>query len=118
MSGVGLRALVVLGGVVGGGARVGLSELTPAAPDAWPWATLTANLAGALALGVAVSLLGPRWRALVGVGLIGAFTTFSALAAETWLLAEAGRPLVAGAYVVVSTAAGLALAATGLAVRR
>ncbi|MFN8638655.1 MAG: CrcB family protein [Dehalococcoidia bacterium] len=44
---------------------------------------------------------------------MGAYTTFSTMSLEAVRLAEAGRPLMAAAYLGVSLAAGLALAWVG-----
>jgi len=81
---------VGLGGFVGALARYLVSgwvhRLTGAA---FPWGTLTVNLAGCLALGFLMGLLdsratlGPEWRLFVGIGLLGSMTTFSSFGYET-----------------------------------
>ncbi|WBU37400.1 FluC/FEX family fluoride channel [Homoserinibacter sp. YIM 151385] len=111
-------AAVAAGGVLGSGARLALDALLPHADATWPWSTLTANLLGALALGILVAGLwpvAPAWlRAGLGAGLLGSFTTFSALALSLLAMAEAGAAGLAALYLVVSLALGLAAAWLGL----
>lgn len=111
------RLAVLVGGLVGSAMRVGLSETWPVAPDAWPWPTFIVNVAGAFLL----ALLLPRitrpptnlLAALLGVGVMGALTTFSLFVYEAWLMAEHGHPLLAAAYVGTTIATGLAVAGLG-----
>lgn len=107
--------LVAVGGAVGALARYGLAEMLPAEPAGLPLATLLTNLVGCLLLGLLVG----RWRRsavlrpLLGTGVLGGFTTFSALALQTdRLLAD--RPAVALGYLAATTAGGLLLVALGL----
>jgi CrcB protein len=83
---------------------------------AFPWATFGINLLGSFALGVlAVACANrPGWRALLGVGVCGGFTTFSAFSVETLHLLQDERYAAAVAYVVGSVLAGLAGAWAGV----
>lgn len=109
-----------LGGALGALARWGVAEALPSDPDAWPWATLLVNLTGCLVLGLLIALVfarspGSPWlRPFLGTGVLGGYTTYSAFAVETVRLADAGRPGVAAAYVLVSVAGGVAASALGL----
>lgn len=109
-----------VGGALGALGRWGVSEALPHDPGGWPWATLLVNLSGCLALGLLIGLVlarspGSPWlRPFLGTGVLGGFTTFSAFAVETVQLTDAGRPLVAAAYVLVSVAGGVAASALGL----
>lgn len=109
--------LVGLGGALGAILRyllaLGLSRLPG---GIWPWPTFTANLAGGLAMGLLAGWLslrgaedGERVRLLMGVGLLGGFTTFSAFSLETLMMVErrawGQAALYAGASVVLSTLA-------------
>ncbi|ATQ42594.1 fluoride efflux transporter CrcB [Caulobacter mirabilis] len=88
--------LVALGGGAGAVARylVGVQSMRLFGPG-WPWGTLIVNLLGGLAMGVLVAVLAlrggadqERWRVLLGVGVLGGFTTFSAFSLETALMIE------------------------------
>ena len=96
-----------------------------AASTAFPWATLTVNVVGSLAMGLLVGWLarhgdagGQTWRLLLGVVLLGGFTTFSSFSMEAVLLVERGTPGLALAYAGVSVAAGIAAMMLGLLTMR
>ena len=101
--------LVVLGGAAGAllrwwiGSRLASAGLSRA--------TLVVNVAGSLLLGV-VAASGPAWAlTLLGTGLAGALTTYSAFALETVLLEREGNRTLA----VVNVVASLALGTLGFA---
>lgn len=82
-----IRWLAVgVGGALGGLARYLLTVAIPESRDGLPWTTLVINVVGAFALGALSAVLAehpdaPRWlRPLIGTGLLGGFTTFSAYA--------------------------------------
>lgn len=120
---------VALGGAVGAVLRYqtgrGLTAwLGPQAVTAFPWATLTVNVVGSLAMGLLAGWLarhgtgGEQWRLLLGVGLLGGFTTFSAFSLEMMLLVERGQAATAIAYALISVLAGLAALYLGLVAMR
>jgi CrcB protein len=86
------------------------------APGGFPVGTLAVNVLGCLVLGaLRGSDVAPPTLTVTGVGMVGAFTTFSAFAADTASLAGAHRRRPAATYVVLSLAAGIAAAAAGRA---
>jgi CrcB protein len=91
---------VAVGGLAGTGLRLAFDTLIPHRPDAFAWSTVIVNTLGAFALGwlaAGVWHRVPEWvRAGLGAGLLGSFTTFSALALSAVMIAEAG-PLATGA---------------------
>lgn len=109
---------VLLGGAVGTGLRLAVDAALPHAPDEFPVGTLLINVLGSFVLGVLVARVwpvAPGWlRAGLGTGVLGSFTTFSAVALAAVTLATAGFGWVAVAYVAASIAGGLAAALLGL----
>ncbi len=116
--------LVALGGGFGAWLRLLASRVMPAAPGGFPWATLTVNVLGSLAIGLLVGWLarqgeqGEGWRLLLGVGVLGGFTTFSAFSFELAGFIEKGATGMAAAYAALSLAGGIAGFFLGLVVMR
>ena len=96
----------------------------PVAASSFPYATLSVNVAGSLAMGMLAGWLarhgsgGEQWRLLLGVGVLGGFTTFSAFSLEVALFIERGAWVPAMLYVVLSLFAGFAGLFAGLALMR
>ncbi|HAY13893.1 MAG TPA: hypothetical protein DCY02_05405, partial [Armatimonadetes bacterium] len=85
-----------------------------------PWATLTVNVAGGLLMGLLAGWLAFRGgahseslRLFAAVGVLGGFTTFSALSFEIVALATSGRVGQAVTWAFLSLAGGPLLAAVG-----
>jgi fluoride exporter len=114
-------ALVALGGAAGAVARYGVSAyaLRTFGPG-FPWGTLIVNVIGGLAMGVLFALYGDKRAsmALLGAGVLGGFTTFSAFSLETVRMMETGRGGEALAYVSVSVIASCAAVWVGLSLAR
>jgi len=108
---------VLLGGILGTGLRLTLDELV-APESAFPWATLLINVLGSLVLGYLVARVwpsAPAWlRAGLGTGLLGSFTTFSAVIVSLLTLTAAGMTLLAIVYLVVTLLLGFAAAWLGI----
>ena len=106
--------LVALGGALGSLGRYGLAAALPHGRTGLPLATLLVNAVGCLLLGVLASRPTQHWvRPLVGTGVLGGFTTFSAFALETDRLLQSAPP-VAAAYLALTVLLGLAAAQTGV----
>ena len=122
-------AAVAFGGALGAVARhFVVGQVALWAGSAFPFGTLTVNVAGSFVMGLIVELSALAWspapelRAFLTVGFLGAFTTFSAFSLETVLLYERGELLLAAVYVLASVVlsvgaffAALALVRTALA---
>ena len=109
---------VLLGGLAGTALRLGADALLPHGPAEFPFSTLIANVAGSFALAVLVARVwptAPNWlRAGLGPGLLGSFTTFSALVASLLAMAQAGDAWLALVYLLAGLGGGLAAAWLGL----
>jgi CrcB protein len=120
----GVLAAIALGGAVGAPARYGLTQLIGTRADTFPWATFWVNVSGSLALGVLVAWLiahgrdGGRLRALLGTGLLGAYTTYSTFAVDTDVLVQHGHVATAAAYVVASMVGGFVAVWLGVSLAR
>lgn len=86
--------MVAVGGAVGAVLRWYVAGSM--ASEAFPWATLTVNLVGSILLGASTALLAAnvlteQQALLLGVGVLGGFTTLSTFSMETALLIDEGR---------------------------
>lgn len=78
--------LVAVGGALGALLRWAVGRWLSSSE--FPWATLVVNVAGSLLLGL-VAATSEGWvLALLGTGVAGALTTYSAFALDTVLLAD------------------------------
>lgn len=116
-------AFVALGGAIGAVLRYLIALLfIEKGLSTFPWATLAVNILGAFLIGVVVTMApedpADPWRLLLGTGLLGGFTTFSALSLETVVLFEAGRHVAGVANLLGTAAAGLLASVLGVAAGR
>ena len=116
---------IALGGALGAVARHFISHWSVVAlGNGFPWGTLTVNVVGCFALGVVVEVMAlvwspaAEWRAFLTVGVLGAFTTFSAFALDISILHERGEMLQAILYVTVSVAGSIAAILAGMSLTR
>lgn len=116
--------IVMAGGAVGAGARhlFGRWTLDLFGPD-FPWGTLGVNLIGGLLMGLLAGILArgggtEQARLLLGVGVLGGFTTFSAFSLDAALMIERGALALAGGYVMISVIGSIAALFGGLAIAR
>jgi fluoride exporter len=121
---IGQIVAVALGGAIGAPLRYQLGRWFPVSAGRFPFTTLWINVSGAFVLAVLLTLLIERLpptryvRALVGTGVLGAFTTFSTFAVEVTTLGKDGHAPIALAYVLASMALGLLAAVAGVACAR
>jgi CrcB protein len=119
-----VTAVVSLGGGLGSIARYGLARAWTTPPGGVPWATLTTNVTGSLALGLLMVYVNEVWppsrlrRPFLGVGVLGGFTTFSTYTNETRALLADGHLALAAAYALAGLAAGLVAVWAGAALAR
>jgi CrcB protein len=110
---------VAVGGVVGSLGRYAVGAALPHDAGAFPWATFVVNLTGAFAMGLLVAYLVDRpgvhrlARPFVGVGVLGGWTTFSALAVDVVQLGTHQQLPVALLYVSATFLFGTLAVAAG-----
>lgn len=115
-----LLAVTALAGGLGAACRFVLDTLLRALrPTPYPLGTAVINVTGSLLLGLvtglaAASLMSPQWQVVLGTGLLGGYTTFSAASVETVRLARAGRRGAALAHSLGLLVTCTASAALGL----
>jgi CrcB protein len=113
--------LVAAGGAGGAWLRFVAGRLIPAAQ--FPFATLAVNLTGSFAMGLLAGWLarqggGEGARLLLGVGVLGGFTTFSAFSLEIVTLAQRGAIGAVALYILASLVGGVFGLFAGLAMIR
>lgn len=113
--------LVGLGGAIGAMVRFEIGRLI--GERAWPVATLLVNISGGLLMGLLAGLMAARgehqtWRLLLGVGMLGGYTTFSAFSLEVARLIEQQQWLIAIGYVCSSVLGAIMALFLGLWIAR
>ncbi len=100
-----LALLVGLGGFIGSTLRFALSNSISS--EKFPYGTLLVNIIGSFILGYLVFSLAfsganaEEWKAFLGIGVLGAFTTMSTFSVETVTLFDKGESITAAANVLV-----------------
>ena len=116
--------LISLGGVLGTLARYLASTwIDERARSSFPFGTLAVNFAGCFAAGFLYQLfeqvvVEPQLRLALVTGFLGAFTTFSAYALQTFVLERNGWTAMAVLNVAISNIMGLLLVWIGVATAR
>ena len=120
--------LVFAGGGTGAVARYlfGVGYVRALGPNQALPATFFINILGGLLMGLLIGALAlrggvaqDRWRVLLGVGVLGGFTTFSSFSLETVLMIQRRTYGLAAGYVLGSVALSVLAVMLGLfAMRR
>ena len=111
-----LLVAVAAAGGIGAAARFVVDGLVKdRLGSAYPWGTTVINVSGSVALGLVTGLalqavVAPVWKAVLGTGLLGGYTTFSTASVETVRLLAAGRRGAA-----VANGLGMLVACVGVA---
>jgi len=117
--------VVMVGAALGGGMRYVMGTwMTQRWTTFFPWHTFVINIVGAFLLGLLMALAAhrgvvtPEMRLFLGVGILGGFTTFSALSYETVVLLERGMLAQGVANMVGSMVLGMVAVVLGMVVGR
>ena len=112
--------LVARGGGLGASLRYLVGQWTAAnLGPGFPFGTWAVNIIGGLAMGLLVAVLARAaeaepLRLLLGVGVLGGFTTFSAFSSELVTMLHRGQAMLALGYAAASLIAGMAAVIIGL----
>ncbi len=115
--------LVGAGSFFGGIARYLVSLAMKGMSAAFPWATMTANIAGCFIIGALWAVLN-RYNAdnqlnlLLAVGFCGGFTTFSTFSKESLCLLQSGNYSTFILYALGSVILGIVAVALGYALAK
>ncbi|MEA4900814.1 fluoride efflux transporter CrcB [Desulfitobacterium sp.] len=116
---------IALGGALGALTRYELGLwISNKWNQGFPLHTFLINITGAFLLGFLNILfmermtISPLWRLGIGVGFLGAYTTFSTFGFETITLLEGGSYATAAAYTLLSIVIGFAGVALGIGLAR
>lgn len=118
--------MVAAGGALGAVARYGVGvQAMRLWGTGWPFGTFIANVVGGFLMGTLAGFLAhrggadqERLRLLLGVGVLGGFTTFSAFSLEAALMIERRTYGQAFAYATASVLLSISALFVGLAVAR
>lgn len=116
-----MKALLIgLGGLLGTLGRYWLAGLVGERyGESFPLGTLAVNLVGCFLAGLLFYLMQERWlvsqtlRAVVMIGFLGGFTTFSAYGLQTFTLLRDGQFAFAALNLLLSNALGLLMVWAG-----
>lgn len=101
--------IVAFGGAVGAVSRFQITNwFIQWFGNSFPYATLAVNVGGSFIMGALMSaltqgtLISPHWRPLIGVGFLGALTTFSTFSFDTLVLFTQGEWLKAALNIIAN----------------
>jgi len=121
ISNITLYSLIALGGAGGASLRFYISQLIlNSLGKGFPFATLAVNISGSLIMGVLYGLIEQGiievsvYRTLIGIGFLGAFTTFSTFSLDTLLLMQQGELFKAMTNVLLNVSLCIFAAGIGI----
>jgi fluoride exporter len=117
--------LISVGAILGANTRYWIGSWASGKfGSVFPYGTMLINISGSFLIGLFVSLaaerlqLDPRWRYLFVVGFLGAYTTFSTFAYDTFNLLELGQWIQAAGNILASTLLGVIAVMLGILIGR
>lgn len=116
---------IALGGAAGAVCRyLSVEAMRAALGLGFPHGTLLVNVLGSFLAGLLAgalidnAILQERYHAILMIGFLGGYTTFSAFSLDAWQLIESGRTGLAILYIALSTLLALAFLVLGLLLMR
>lgn len=113
--------LISAGAILGANARYWIADwASQKIGTGFPYGTLIINFTGSLLLGFFLTLateklmIDPRWRLMVSVGFLGAYTTFSTYTFESFNLISKGQWLPGLINLIGSSILGLIAVGIGV----
>lgn len=115
-----ILGFIALGGAFGACSRYLVTEFCAAMfGRGFPYGTLTVNIVGSLAMGLLIaafengSLATEPWRQIIGLGFLGALTTFSTFSMDNVLLMQQGAFFKMGLNVLLNVVLSITAAWIG-----
>lgn len=115
---------IALGGAIGAVGRYAVVNFIGSFGHGFPFGTLAVNIVGSAVLGAVVEASALAWspspeiRAMIVVGMLGAFTTFSTFSLDAVTLMTRGEAALAMVYIAVSVILSIAAFWGGLYLTR
>ena len=121
ISNLALYSMVALGGAFGASLRFFVYQVMMNwLGKGFPYATLTVNVTGSLIMGILYALIEQGiievsvYRSLIGIGFLGAFTTFSTFSLDSLLLLQQGEIFKAISNIFLNVGLCIMSAALGM----
>ncbi|WP_159657452.1 fluoride efflux transporter CrcB [Vibrio atypicus] len=115
-----ILGFIAIGGAVGACSRYLVAELCAVLLGrGFPYGTLTVNVIGSLMMGLLIAafenemLATEPWRQIIGLGFLGALTTFSTFSMDNVLLMQQGAFLKMGLNVLLNVVLSISAAWIG-----
>ncbi len=120
MSQLSILGFIALGGAFGACSRYLVSEfMASTLGRGFPYGTLTVNVVGSLAMGLLMAAFQKEmlptepWRQIIGLGFLGALTTFSTFSMDNVTLMQQGAFLKMGLNVLLNVMLSITAAWVG-----
>lgn len=109
-----ILSFIALGGAFGACSRYLISEICIyLLGKGFPYGTLTVNIVGSLIMGLLTAaitdghIVAPHWRHIIGLGFLGALTTFSTFSMDNILLLQQQAYLKMGLNILLNVSLSL-----------